>query len=317
MKRFTDVILTDVVSSEEELGRGAYGRVYKVNYRGKPCAAKEIHTSLVRNKVGSRRIIESFLRECQRCQTLRHPNIVRFVGVYYPSEGDTPKGNLQLQRLPTMVMELMASNLSSFVEQTNTIHVDVKFSIICDVASGLCYLHSQRPPVVHRDLSPNNILLTTSTASENPVTAKIGDFGVSKVLQDSGVNTTAPGTLDFMPPEALKAGSNYDCSLDVFSFAGIILHTFTQKWPRPSVANDFNPKTRELFALSEIQRRKMYIDMIAEKDASLKRLIQECLDQDPARRPSMKVVLEKIDRKNVHQVVQPSKHEKVENLVSL
>ena len=308
MEEFQDVMLSDVVPSEDsdELGRGAYGRVYKVTYYGTPCAAKEIHSCLV-DGVESRRIIESFLRECQRCKFLRHPNIVQFFGVYYPSERHIMTASLKL-RLPVMVMELMASNLTSFVEKTK-IHVDVKFSIISDVAGGLYYLHSQKPPIVHRDLSPNNVLL----ANDN--TAKIGDFGVSKVMQGGGKNTTAPGTIDFMPPEALEASANYDSSLDVFSFAGIILHTFTQQWPTPSQPNIFDPKTRKRVALSEMQRREKYLNLMTEEGALLKGLIEKCLDEDPDVRPSVEAIREEIKKKKSlaenlreNQVVQQSKH---------
>lgn len=289
MEEFQDVMLSDVVRSkcsDEELGRGAYGRVYEVTCHGKPCAAKEIHSSLV-DGVESRRIVESFLRECQRCKTLRHPNIVQFFGVYYPSEGDVLTASLKL-RLPTMVMELMASNLSSFVKQTAEIHADVKFSIISDVACGLHYLHSRKPPIVHRDLSPNNVLL----ASDN--TAKISDFGVSKILQAGEKNTIAPGTPDFMPPEALEASGNYDSSLDVFSFAGIILHTFTQLWPTPSQPTQFDPTTRKLVAFSEVERREKYLNLLTNEGILLKRLIEKCLDQDPKARPSVEAIWEEI-----------------------
>ena len=53
----------------------------------------------------------------------------------------------------------------------------MKKSILLDVACGLSYLHNQRPPVIHRDLSPNNIMLTSQ------LVAKIGDLGVAKAIK--------------------------------------------------------------------------------------------------------------------------------------
>ena len=75
----------------------------------------------------------------------------------------------------------------------------VKLSMLLDVSRGLWYLHTHHPPIVHRDLSPNNILLTSQFV------AKISDLGVAKVIQADSENimTRAPGTVDFMPPEAL------------------------------------------------------------------------------------------------------------------
>ena len=83
--------------NRKELGRGAYGKVYAVRYCQTICAAKEIHSILVED-VGEderRLTIDSFLRECRQCSTLRHPNVIQFLGVYYAN----------MMRLPVMVME--------------------------------------------------------------------------------------------------------------------------------------------------------------------------------------------------------------------
>lgn len=301
---FQELILSQVKPLKQELGRGSYGRVYEVEYCGTTCAAKEVYLTLADAKADAiekkqaQKTIDSFMKECLRCSKLRHPNIVQFLGVYYP------EGEATGMRLPVMVMERMATNLTSFVKQ-QTISVETKFSIISDVACGLCCLHSQKPPIVHRDLTPNNVLLT------NYNVAKIGDFGVSNVIQAGGKNTTGPGTLDFMPPEALEPGPYYDLTLDIFSFAGIILHVFTQEWPRPSKPVEFNPKTRKRVALSEVQRRAKYLNQLTGESAVLKQLIEECLDEDPTIRPPIEVVRQRIMCKD-GQVVEQPKDEKAE-----
>jgi len=69
--------------NRDELGRGDYGRVYVVKYSQTTCAAKEIHSILVEGvgQVQMQRTIESFMRECLQCSTLRHPNVIQFLGV--------------------------------------------------------------------------------------------------------------------------------------------------------------------------------------------------------------------------------------------
>ena len=106
--------------------------------------------------------------------------------------------------------------------------------------------------------------------------------------------TKAPGTVDFMPPEALASSPLYGPPMDVFSFAGIILHTFNQQWPRPIDQVQFDPKTRKMIALSEVERRQQYLDKMIGEAEVLKPLVEECLDYDPAVRPIIATVCEKI-----------------------
>ena len=83
-----------------------------------------------------RRTVESFMRECRQCSTLRHPNVIQFLGVYYPSVG---AGGIQgRMRLPVMVMEMMVDSLTSLVDKHEKIPVHIKFSIVHDVSLGLC-----------------------------------------------------------------------------------------------------------------------------------------------------------------------------------
>ena len=274
--------------NRKELGRGAYGKVYAVKYCQIICAAKEIPSILIEDvgEAERRLTIDSFLRECQQCSMLRHPNIIQFLGVYYP----TGVGGANRMRLPVMIMEMMADSLTSFVEKHEKIPVHIKYSIVHDVSLGLCYLHNHDPPIVHRDLSPNNVLLTAHHV------AKISDLGVAKVIKADSrkTMTKAPGTVDFIPPECLANSIVYGPPMDVFSFAGIILHTFNQQWPRPTEQVRFDPRTRRKVALSEVKRRQQYLDKMIGEAEVLRRLVEECLDDDPAVRPTIATVYERI-----------------------
>ena len=272
--------------NRDELGRGAYGRVYAVKYCQTICAAKEIHSILVEGvgQVEMQRTIGSFMRECRQCSTLRHPNVIQFLGVYYPT------GTGGRMRLPVMVMEMMVDSLTSFADKHEKIPVHIKYSIVHDVSLGLCYLHNHDLPIVHRDLSSNNVLLTAHHV------VKISDLGVAKVIKADSrkTMTKAPGTVDFMPPEALARSPVYGPPMDVFSFAGIILHTFNQRWPSPTEAIQFDPKTRKMMALSEVERRQQYLDKMIGEAEVLRPLVEECLDYDPAVRPTIATVCERI-----------------------
>ena len=103
----------EITTTGEEIGRGSYGRVFKVNYYGTLCAAKEIHSILLES-VGRQeleRTKATYLHECRQCCVLRHPNIVQFLGLYYPLPTTQSSSGT---KLPVIVMELMEESLKSY-----------------------------------------------------------------------------------------------------------------------------------------------------------------------------------------------------------
>lgn len=286
-KALQELVFKDVHCLDKELGHGAYGKVYTIKYGDTVCAAKEIHSLLIEvaNPEEKQLLRNNFLRECYKCSVLHHPNLVRFIGVYYP-HGDKSV-------IPAMVMELMYDSLTEFVKKSR-ISLKMKSSILHDVASGLRYLHHHHPPIIHRDLSPNNILLSRD------MVAKISDLGVAKVVKaDSKMTksklTQAPGCADFMPPEALDNNPNYSVSLDIFSYGGIVLHVVNQEWPEPENQVKRNSRNGKLTALSEVQRHKKYLDKMKDGAEMLKPLVKLCLDDNPLKRPETAVVFKKLE----------------------
>ena len=89
-------------------------------------------------EIERKRIVECILQNGHRWSMLRHPNIVQFIGVYYPNG----EGASSEMRLPVMVMEMMTDSLDSFVNKHDNIPAYIKYSIVHDVALGLCYLHN-------------------------------------------------------------------------------------------------------------------------------------------------------------------------------
>ena len=288
-----DLTLEDVIPQNKELGRGAYGKVFTVKYLGLPCAAKEIHSLLLDgvSPEDKKAIKDGFIRECYHSSLIRHPNIVQFMGVYYAKPSDP-----RTVDLPIMVMELMDTSLTSFIENNQSkIAMKTKFSILHDVSLGLSYLHGRRPAVIHRDLSSNNVLLTSH------LVAKISDLGTAKMIradskQTKSRLTTAPGTPHFMPPEALEETDPvYGTPVDIFSFAGVTVHLFSEEWPTPSAQKKRDPRTKKLVALSEAQRRQQYLDKIPGEANALKEMMIRCLDDDADERPPIKEVSEMIE----------------------
>lgn len=282
-------ILQDVQILDVQLGEGAYGRVFEVKCAGVTYAAKEIHSVLFSstNSEELARIKNKFLQECRIWSKLCHPKIVTFVGVFL-RDGDHTG-------FPIMVMEKMQYSLRSLIEgqedSGKRLHIDlrIKVSILHDVAKGLCYLHSdQDPPIIHRDLTPNNILLS------HKFEAKISDLGVSKVMKNTGYDsemTKAPGTPSFMPPETFDDNPKYDTAVDIFSYAGVTMYTITEQWPTPTSRERINPQNHKREIIPEVERRQDYLNKMTGSATKLKPLVQQCLDDEPRSRPKISHII--------------------------
>lgn len=248
--------LDGVEESDEELGRGAYGGVTMVKYKRMRCAAKKIHPILLEFSGGERHFIKEYRILCQ----LRHPHIVQFLGYY------------QQDKAPVLVMELLSSDLHRCIDSFGVLPNEISFSILHHVALGLQYLHERSEPIVHRNITAFNILLT------DDMTAKIGDFGESVVLTPSKVNrpmTPVPGNLVHMPPEAFPGESTvYDTKLDIFSYGVLMVHTLSGQFPIDLGGQE----------LPEADRRQKYLEAIGSKHP-LMGLILQCLSNSPADRP--------------------------------
>ena len=175
---------------------------------GLVCAAKKIHEILLDTEnMGVREMAAKYLQECQIMSDLRHPNIALFMGLCF----------LDNSQLPLLVMERLEGSLDDLLETVPHILLILKRSILEDVARGLLYLHKHNPLIIHRDMTAKNVLLTSS------LVGKITDLGNSRIVdiqpgQLAQTLSRNPGTLVYMPPEALTAASRYGPSLDIFSF---------------------------------------------------------------------------------------------------
>ena len=265
------ITLTD----ERNIGDGSYATVVPLSFRGLKCAGKKLHTIFFENASPQEKehMIDRFQEECQLLGRLKHPNIVQFLGVRFEDGSD----------LPVLVMEFLHCTLSECVDRYGVLPEQVGTGILDDVATGLCYLHGHRPPIVHRDLSANNVLLSSN------MTAKISDLGVAKILNLTPARmsqmTKCPGTLSYMPPEALRERPSYDAKLDCFSVGVMILHVLCGRWPYPSEPTRVHPRKRnKVIGLTEAERREEYFQQVR-GNHSLVELIRGCLDNDPPQRP--------------------------------
>ena len=284
----------DVMLTGTRIGAGAYGIVEEVAILGAICAAKKIHNSFQDSCETS--AADQFVKECQLMSTLRHPHIVQFLGVYFFSES----------LLPALIMERLTTDLHKLLDPEmdpppppDTLKpffpLSLKCSILHNVASGLAYLHERTPPIIHRDLSARNVLLTSG------MVAKIADLGVAHIMphmKAAATMTTAPGINVYMPPEALEGVSKYGVSIDIFSFGVVAIFALSQTFPCNLLAPTYPGDQGEPKARTELQRRAKYMQLIysqLRKDHPLLKIIERCLDF-PTRRPTIREVLQFLER---------------------
>ena len=269
--------LTGVTVTDRDLGHGSYATVLELQYVGLKCAGKKIHEVLL-SRESTSYTVRRFEEECRLLSQIRHPNIVQFLGVYFQAELSTP----------ILVMEFLPTNLTTCIEEYGTLPNEISYSILHDVALGLCYLHSQTPPIIHRDLSSNNVLLTQN------MTAKISDLGVARILNLSPLQvsrmTGTPGTPAYMPPEVMVANPIYNTSIDEFSFGILMIHVFSQRWPEPQLGPN-HIKDGKLIPISEAERRTEFLKEIG-REHPLMDLILKCINNDFHMRAHAKEIVE-------------------------
>ena len=251
----------------EEISRGAYGAVFVGFLGAKPVAIKKIHQLLLdyasQNQEELEATLSSFRRECELLEAARDPHIVEFLGAF----SDERLGYL-------LVMELMDQTLEKFLKDNRGKLSRKKQLKLCrQIASGLRYLHHHIPQILHRDLTPRNILLKGKTI-------KISDLGQAK-FRPSTVNyltTKAPGCVPYMPPECLCDDPHYNDKGDVFSLGVVMLEVATQEPPSCSMFG--------IGTVSEVERRARDLSKVPD-DHPLKALIKACLKDNPKERPTI------------------------------
>ena len=207
-----------------------------------------------------------------------HPNVVPYYCI----------GQLETDKSLVLVMERMDKNLAVYLEQ-GQIALPVKFKLLYNIGNGLDHLHQQKPPIIHRDLTATNVLINLDGV------AKISDFGNSRIIDSSGTTkplTSKPGTIDYMPPEALE--TEYDYTLDIFSYGHLAIYILLNKPPQLRPATYVS--NHRVFARTEVERREVSIkevETILKSDENpFYCILIQCLDNEKEKRPKCKDILD-------------------------
>ncbi|CDP20273.1 unnamed protein product [Coffea canephora] len=259
------------------IGEGGYGSVYKVKLPSADVVAvKRLHHS---SEMTDR---NGFLNEIKALTNIRHRNIVKLYGFCSNSKHSI------------LVYEYLErgslANILSKEAAAKKLDWQKRVNIIKGVAYALSYMHHDcSPPIVHRDISSNNILL------DSEYEAHVSDFGTAKLLKKDSSNWSAlAGTYGYIPPEfAYTMQVTEKC--DVYSFGILALEIIKGKYPGDYISQLLcpTPGTGNLQLEDMLDQRLSHpTKEVEEALISIIKIARGCVAANPNSRPTMYIVSE-------------------------
>lgn len=265
---------------EKYLGEGAFAEVYRVKHRFLGRQAMKVF------KVSgmTREEAQQVLGEAILLSHMGHPNVVR---VFDADVAETDHG-----RCAFFTMEYVAGGtLLDFWKSHGSalMPVATAVEIMRQVCRGLAVAHEASPPIVHRDIKPQNILIGFDTSG---LRARITDFGLARQVNPLTLLASAQGTLRFKGPEVFADPNSDSLAGDVWALGCTLYLLLTDRLPYGSVdETEYNPATLLATALD------LPSSINPQVDAELDIIVRRALDPRPKRRyagaPQMLAALEK------------------------
>lgn len=244
------------------LGKGAAGAVYmcRDSLLQKRVAVKVLHNLSPQQLV-------SFQQEAKATSRLNHPNIVKVLD-FGVSDGSKPY----------MVMELFAGiTLADYLREHDSVNEGAAVPLFEQITHALRYAHEKG--VFHRDVKPNNLILTGNSHSGFAV--QIIDFGVASIDAESqevetDLGTTVTGTPNYMSPDQAK-GLPYDARSEIYSVGCVMYEAMTGRVPFSGET------TMEILSRHANEEPTPPSELCAISNA-LQRIILRCLEKEPGDR---------------------------------
>ncbi|KAG6951290.1 hypothetical protein JG688_00013784 [Phytophthora aleatoria] len=239
----------DSIIFKRPLSKGANGEVWQCDYQNEEVAVKR----LLQHQNHHADEVEEFAQEIELSASLKHPNIVEFIGVAWSS----------LNNLVMALEYFPMGDLQSYLQRNGDLMSwpRDKIHIAVGTATALQYLHSRTPPLIHRDLKSKNILLTRT------LEAKLIDFGVSRARQEYSM-TAGVGTPYWTAPEILE-GKRYTEQADLYSFGVVLSELDTCKLPYHDALTPDGNKPKPVQILADTKNRRHLAGSGRYQDAEL------------------------------------------------
>jgi serine/threonine protein kinase len=227
-------IVRDTYEVERFLGEGAFAEVYRVKHRFLGRQAMKIFK---RVGMGLEEIQET-LGEAILLTHLKHPNIISVsdANVFHAQGGTC--GYFTMEHVP-------GGSLDKFWRSHGgqLVPIETAIDLVKQVCRGITQAHREKPPIIHRDIKPQNILVGYEA---DGLRARVSDFGLAKTVNPLTLLATAAGTLAFKPPEAFSERKGDSCAADVWAIGATLYLLLTDRLPFEMPAH-VNWGSRNLF----------------------------------------------------------------------
>ncbi|CAM8980803.1 unnamed protein product [Rhodiola kirilowii] len=255
---------------KEKIGAGSFGTVHRADWHGDEVAVKILTEQDFPEEASFQKFLREFLREVWIMISLRHPNIVLFMGAV-----------TQRPHLSIVTEYLSRGSLFRLLHRQGAreaLDERRRLNMAYDVAKGMNYLHKRNPPIIHRDLKSPNLLV------DKKFTVKVADFGLSRLKTNTYISSkTAAGTPEWMAPEVLRDEPSNEKS-DVFSFGVILweLVTMQQPWSNLNAAQ----------VVAAVGFRGKRLEIPRDLNPQVASIIEACWANEPWKRPSFSNIME-------------------------
>lgn len=259
---------------DRRLGEGAFAEVYRVRHHVLGWQALKLFkhgASLGANF--------SRLDEARILSTLGHPSIIRVFDAGTVDTAEGVRGYFTMEYVAGGSLEGLVRSHGGIVPVPDVT------AVLRQAADGLAVAHGRRQPVVHRDLTLANVLVTYD---ESGLLVKVSDFGLARETDPVTRAASAQGTVAYMPPEVLIRGHGYASAGDVWALGTIVYYLLTNHFPYDAddPARAYSPQRFE-------RPLRPPGDFNDDTGAGLDWLVTEMLRVDPAERPAMREVAER------------------------
>lgn len=212
-------VILNTYEVERFLGEGAFAEVYRVKHRFLGRQAMKVFkmTGMTITE------IEQLLGEAIMLSRLNHPNIVR---VFDANITDTSKGVCGFFTMEYVAGGSLEQFWRSFGAQF--VPVETAVDIMRQVCRGLAVAHAEKPPIIHRDIKPQNILVGYDVSG---LRALVSDFGLAKRANPLTLLASARGTRCFKAPEAFRDTQGDSCAGDVWALGTTLYLILTDRLP--------------------------------------------------------------------------------------